>query len=513
MDRLNRWLIVTAWTCTIISSAALGLAQSNRASQSQAIVVPRIWDSKELAGWAVPIAGVNTTPNFYTEEEYYSAPVENLRTYPVYHPDKEPKDYMEWLKKQGPQPMIEPEKLKTEKDWIEAGRQVFDQLDIPIVRTSDERAFAFLRNREAMKQLGTTITGEGQILAFRYVVDKSGVKLGLSECASCHNHVLADGTLIRGAQGNVNLGGGGEALGILVSGFAKAFGEDGKPASPNWLAYSGYGVPWLKDDIHEKMKTMHEEELSKVDGVPMPGTFPRFNGSPYFITKIPDLIGIKERRYLDHTATHLNRGPADIARYAALVSYADDGSIGPHRFLSESQRKLKYRFSDEALYALGMYIYSIEPPPNPNKFDPIAQRGKKVFEREGCASCHTPPFYTNNKLMPIDGFKPPASHLSRFSIMSMSVGTSPDLALKTRKGTGYYKVPSLKGLWYRTLIEHSGSIASLENWFDRKRLRDDFVPDGWKGPGVAKRAIKGHEFGLDLSSDDKRSLIAFLKTL
>jgi hypothetical protein len=31
----------------------------------------------------------------------------------------------------------------------------------------------------------------------------------------------------------------------------------------------------------------------------------------------------------------------------------------------------------------------------------------------------------------------------------MSVDTDPGLALSTRNGTGYYKVPSLKGVWYR----------------------------------------------------------------
>jgi hypothetical protein len=56
-------------------------------------------------------------------------------------------------------------------------------------------------------------------------------------------------------------------------------------------------------------------------------------------------------------------------------------------------------------------------------------------------------------------------------------------------------------------------MTSLEDWFDPKRLRDDYVPSGWKGPGVKTRAVKGHEFGLDLSAADKRALIAFLKTL
>lgn len=44
------------------------------------------------------------------------------------------------------------------------------------------------------------------------------------------------------------------------------------------------------------------------------------------------------------------------------------------------------------------------------------------------------------------------------------------------------------------------------------RLRDDYVPTGIK-PYVAKTyAVKGHPLGLDLNAEDKRALIAFLKT-
>ena len=95
----------------------------------------------------------------------------------------------------------------------------------------------------------------------------------------------------------------------------------------------------------------------------------------------------------------------------------------------------------------------------------------------------------------------------------ISVETDPGLALKTRKGTGYYKVPSLKGVWYRGPFEHNGSVATLEDWFDPRRLQNDYVPTGYKGYAVEKRAIKGHNFGLNLSPEEKRTLIAFLKTL
>ena len=487
---------------------------SNRPTiaQSKRIVVPKIWDAKELSDWATPVAGLNATPNFYKEDEYYSAPVDNFRTYPVYDPDHEPKNYLEWIRKQGSAPMIEPAKLKTEKDWIEAGRIVFESLDIPITRSNDPQMFKYLHDREAIKRDNLDVSKDGIIPIFRYVVDNSGeVKVGLAECSSCHTRKMADGTLLRGAQGNLNFAS--EGLALLVDGFIKDSEKRGISLAQS--EYYAYAVPWIKDDIHQKLKTMTTDQINEIDGVPMPGIFIRFNGSPYYATRIPDLIGVKDRIYLDATATHKNRGPADIARYAALVATADDGSYGPHKFLTEEQRRLPSRFSDEALFALGMYVYSLEPPSNPNKFDDLAARGKQVFEEKNCWVCHSAPLYTNNMLVLADGFQPPRNDPTTqdLRVLNISIGVDPNLALKTRKGTGYYRVPSLKGLWYRNLLEHSGSVASLEDWFDPKRLRDDYVPSGWKGPGVKTRAVKGHEYGLNLSDGDKKALIAFLKTL
>ncbi|MFO0812282.1 MAG: hypothetical protein U0796_03635 [Gemmatales bacterium] len=151
---------------------------------------------------------------------------------------------------------------------------------------------------------------------------------------------------------------------------------------------------------------------------------------------------------------------------------------------------------------------------SPHPFDDLAQQGERIFKAEGCAQCHTPPLYTNNKLVAATGFDPPedAGDMG-LDVSKRRVETDPGLALKTRKGTGYYKIPTLRGVWYRGLYEHSGSVASLEDWFDPKRLRDDYVPSGWKGPGVKTRAVPGHKFGLDLSEEEKKALIAFLRTL
>jgi len=63
------------------------------------------------------------------------------------------------------------------------------------------------------------------------------------------------------------------------------------------------------------------------------------------------------------------------------------------------------------------------------------------------------------------------------------------------------------------MFEHSGSVATLEDWFDPRRLLEDYVPTGFKGYGVKTCVVPGHEFGLKLSTEDRRALVAFLKTL
>jgi hypothetical protein len=83
----------------------------------------------------------------------------------------------------------------------------------------------------------------------------------------------------------------------------------------------------------------------------------------------------------------------------------------------------------------------------------------------------------------------------------------------TSRGTGYYKVPSLKGVWYRSMFGHSGWCATLEDWLDPRRVRDDYVPTGFKPYGAKTYAVKGHPFGLDLSAEDKKALIVFLNSL
>ena len=138
----------------------------------------------------------------------------------------------------------------------------------------------------------------------------------------------------------------------------------------------------------------------------------------------------------------LNQGMDLLARYGDFIpARTNDVHDLPSDFLAVT---VHARYSDEQLYALALYIYSLEPPPNPNTLDALAIRGRQIFEDEGCGRCHPPPLYTDNKLNPAPGFAVPDDH----DILRRSVGTDPSLTLTTRRGTGYYRVPSLKGAWY-----------------------------------------------------------------
>jgi hypothetical protein len=140
--------------------------------------------------------------------------------------------------------------------------------------------------------------------------------------------------------------------------------------------------------------------------------------------------------------------------------------------------------------------------------DAEAQRGQRIFRNQGCSSCHPAPVYTLNKLTPALGFRVPND--LQEDVLDVCVGTDPTNALRTRRGTGFYKIPSLRGVWMRNGFGHNGQAYTLEEWFDPARLAADYDPKGFHlGPGP----IRGHEFGLKLSTAERDSLIAFLKTL
>ena len=442
---------------------------------------------------------------------YYRIPVRpNPKTYPIYIPGKEPTGYWEWLEQQEPQPAFDINSLRTEEDWIKAGELIFEA---PKDFTAFNNPFTDVRNPKWYEYTGIRGDKDGIVPFYRYVIREKGkVEVNLDSCAECHTRLMPDGTVLKGAQGNVPFG---RIWSYRLSNDARI----PKDRTAEAISRHFFGAPWVQPDPTAPLsqKTM-ADFVAHIATIPE-GVNVRQGTSAIYPVQIPDLIGVKDRLYLDHTGLQQHRSIADLMRYDAINNFIDevtdyngfrptagkDGGLPDVNSLA--------RESDEELYALAMFIYSLKPPENPNKFDATAARGQKVFEAEGCGSCHTPPLYTNNMITPAQGYDVPPEDLKKYRVKNVTVGTDPFLATKTRRGTGYYKVPSLKGVWYRGPFEHNGSVATLEDWFDARRLQNDYVPTGYKGYAVEKRAIKGHNFGLNLSAEEKRALIAFLKTL
>jgi mono/diheme cytochrome c family protein len=442
--------------------------------------IPSAWDEAALASMQTPLREPSRTPKHMTSGTYNRIPVLPIyKTYPVYAPGREPADYMERLRELEPEEVFHPDRLHTPDEWAKAGEAIFDA---PTFFQNPAQAPA---GPQFFPAAGVPVAADGTYPFSRYVIRKKGeVELGGNSCAGCHTRVMPDGTVLKGAQGNLPIE---RVLSVTLRALAKQGTGDMMVAQfLKPMLRTFYAAPWITPDPYERVAKMSLEDLAAAWSQVPAGVMLRdgstFDASP----QIPDLIGIRDRRYLNHTATHLHRSVGDLMRYAALAQGAEVGSSWGDFRLGPEPPPFAVRYTDEALYALALYLYSLKPPANPNHVDAQSRAGQVVFEREGCGGCHTTPLYTNNQLM-----------------TAGEIGTDPELAMLSRRGTGYYKVPSLKGVWYRGPFGHGGTSPTLEDWLDSARLAG----------GEARKPSPGHKFGLTLKPRDKSALIAFLRTL
>jgi len=462
---------------------------------AQPFSVPKAWDARELASFEVPLVRADRSAQHAAPDYYYRLAVRPIyKSYPIYAPGREPAGYMDWLAQQEPEIAFDASTLRTDTDWIAAGEIVFDA---PIGYGATFKV-ASVRDRRWYERNQVPITRDGIMPFSRYVVRKKGiVETGSGSCVMCHARVMSDGTLLKGAQGNF------PPDRFVADNLRQQAAASKDPAALLDGVRLGqrtfFSMPWLTPDPIARVASMSIDEIARVyDTVPA-GASTRVNLSLFTPAQIPDLIGVEERRFLDHTGLVQQRSIADLMRYVAIVQGANAfDRFGDFLLVDPVPDPTKMdRYSDEQLYALGRYLYSLRPPPNPNRVTRIAEQGRRLFAREGCNACHTAPLYTSNALTPASGFVVPSGHLGRYAVINRTVGTDPELAMRTRKGTGYYKVPSLKGAWYRGPFQHAGAVKTLEEWFDPARLS----------------AVPGHPFGLKLPPLERQALIAFLRTL
>src|SRR5580704_11139222 len=148
-------------------------------SGAKLIDAPRIWNDRDLLDWATPVAGLNVRPGHFSEKEYYSAPVgEFVRTYPVYFPGREPAGYWDMLRNAKPEPLIKPG-ARTMADWVKDGKRVFQELDIPYLRSFDPKLAEIVRSANAYEKVGGHPQKDGTIFALRWVPTAKGLALSI----------------------------------------------------------------------------------------------------------------------------------------------------------------------------------------------------------------------------------------------------------------------------------------------------------------------------------------------
>src|SRR4029453_6694558 len=130
------------------------------------------------------------------------------------------------------------------------------------------------------------------------------------------SRIMTDGTVIRGAQSNRPI----EQIAFLglAENAAKAK-EKGKIfARAGLLERMSFASPWVRPDPNARLEQFSAAEIEAIHWAIPPGVFARQGTSPFSPAKLPDLIGIKDRRYLDATGLVRHRGIGDLMRYAAL---------------------------------------------------------------------------------------------------------------------------------------------------------------------------------------------------
>lgn len=482
--------------------------------------IPKTWDEEKLQSLHIPLVDTSVHVSTVSEQYYYSIP-ERLayRTYPMYMPGLEPSGYYEWLAQQDEFIDFNPDKLRTEADWIKAGEIIFAMPTLLLPLDSNlKRALPGIA--ENWKQIKMPTTKDGIIPFFNITVKEKGqLFLGSFSCATCHTKVMPDGTTLKGAQGNYPFG---KDLPLVLAYSPAAQQQVGTiPETTKSLLSMLFIAPWIKHEsqkIWADFETEYDKTVIPDFQATIPGVMHRHGSMIGYPTNIPDLYNLRDRKYFDRTGLMLHRDIGDLMRYAALnqgLDFLNDYSGYNPRPRPDDPRKGELlRYSDAQLYALAKYIYSLKPPQNPNP-SPAAliEKGKQIFEAENCSECHTPPLYTSNKLTPASGFIIPKEHFLKYDIYEECLETDPGLAMFTRRGSGYYKVPSLKGAWNRSAFLHSGYFATLEDMFDKKRLESDYTPTGYKPAALKTMAVTGHKYGLDLNDEDRKALIAFIKSL
>jgi len=179
---------------------------------------------------------------------------------------------------------------------------------------------------------------------------------------------------------------------------------------------------------------------------------------------IPDLGGLAQMPYLQQNANWINTEPTTLAIRCETL------------FITSNRERS--RIPRPLVWAITAWIRAQDFPTPLTEGGAEADAGQVVFEEAGCDGCHAPPNYTSDRLVRVE-----------------DVGTNVAARFSPVRRTGYARIPSLRGVGRTGPYLHNGAIGTLEELLS------------------PKRGEPGHTWGQELSDDDRRVLIAFLRSI
>jgi hypothetical protein len=130
------------------------------------------------------------------------------------------------------------------------------------------------------------LAADGTMPFARYVIRRKGlVEVGNLSCAMCHTRVMPGGLVVAGAQGNFPVD---AAAGDVIP----------SEVGTRFLMRLLTAAPW-DQALTERTRALTMAQIR--EAAPPPGVMVRQGTSMLAPAAVPDLIGLRDRRYLDRT--------------------------------------------------------------------------------------------------------------------------------------------------------------------------------------------------------------------
>ncbi len=297
------------------------------------------------------------------------------------------------------------------------------------------------------------------------------------------------------------------------------------------LLYRFFIIPQTK-----KALIQQREDFAWMDSRPTwgRGRIDPFNPVKFNTLKLPkdDTIGNSDMMPLWNQKQHKDFALHWDGLETSLTETVQTGAIG------DGATKESIPVAD--LQRVEDFITELPPPKYPFAVDEkLAANGSQIFANS-CATCHAFGGERTGTVIPVEEVGTDRHRLDMWtqeaadSYNEFAEGYEFDFD-NLRKTNGYVSV-SLDGIWLRAPYLHNGSVPSLQDLLEKPENRTKvfyrgydvydpekvgFVSNGAEAErvgfkydtSVTANSNEGHLYGTDLSGEDKKALVEYLKTL